>query len=209
MTTPATRDKILQAALEVFAEKGYHRALVDDIVRASRTSKGAVYHHFPNKEALFLALVDEFSAGSREAVAAAHRGRARRARQGGGRAHRGARDLRPPPGPRPHPAPGVGEPGARLSEQATRSARALRRAHPGLSRRRGGGGLDPAARHAGGHLRVAGGGQRGGDPVALQRAAGPDDGGGARADPAPAAEHRGGVSSRRARGRSGSRSLPP
>jgi len=56
----ATRDRILQAALQVFAEKGYHRALVDDIVQASRTSKGAVYHHFPNKEALFLALVDEF-----------------------------------------------------------------------------------------------------------------------------------------------------
>lgn len=71
MTKPATRDKILQAALEVFAEKGYHRALVDDIVRASRTSKGAVYHHFPNKEALFLALVDEFSARLAEAVAAA------------------------------------------------------------------------------------------------------------------------------------------
>ena len=69
MTKPATRDKILQAALEVFAEKGYHRALVDDIVRASGTSKGAVYHHFPNKEALFLALVDDFSARLAEAVA--------------------------------------------------------------------------------------------------------------------------------------------
>ena len=70
MSAPATRDRILQAALEVFAQKGYHRALVDDIVRASRTSKGAVYHHFPNKEALFLALVDEFSARLAEAVAA-------------------------------------------------------------------------------------------------------------------------------------------
>jgi AcrR family transcriptional regulator len=69
VTKPATRDKILQAALEVFAEKGYHRALVDDIVRTSRTSKGAVYHHFPNKEALFLALVDEFSARLAEAMA--------------------------------------------------------------------------------------------------------------------------------------------
>jgi AcrR family transcriptional regulator len=69
VTKPGTRDKILQAALEVFAEKGYHRALVDDIVRASRTSKGAVYHHFPNKEALFLALVDEFSARLAEAMA--------------------------------------------------------------------------------------------------------------------------------------------
>jgi AcrR family transcriptional regulator len=71
MTRPATRYKILQAAREVFAEKGYHRALVDDIVRASQTSKGAVYHHFPNKEALFLALVDEFAGRLAEAVAAA------------------------------------------------------------------------------------------------------------------------------------------
>ena len=62
MSKTATRDKILGAALHVFAEKGYHRAVVDDIVRTSRTSKGAVYHHFPNKEALFLALVDELAA---------------------------------------------------------------------------------------------------------------------------------------------------
>jgi AcrR family transcriptional regulator len=62
MSKTATRDKILGAALHVFAEKGYHRAAVDDIVRASGTSKGAVYHHFPNKEALFLALVDELAA---------------------------------------------------------------------------------------------------------------------------------------------------
>jgi AcrR family transcriptional regulator len=71
MTRLATRDKILQAAREVFAEKGYHRALVDDIVRASQTSKGAVYHHFPNKEALFLALVDEFAGRLAESVASA------------------------------------------------------------------------------------------------------------------------------------------
>ena len=74
MSKTATRDRILQAALQVFAEKGYHRAVVDDIVRASQTSKGAVYHHFPNKEALFLALVDEFSARLAEAVAAAIEG---------------------------------------------------------------------------------------------------------------------------------------
>lgn len=71
MTKPATREKILQAALEVFAQKGYHRALVDDIVHASRTSKGAVYHHFPNKEALFLALVDELAGRLAAAVATA------------------------------------------------------------------------------------------------------------------------------------------
>ena len=67
----ATRDRILSAALEVFAGKGYHRAIVDDIVRASGTSKGAVYHHFPNKEAVFLALVDDFAERLALAVAAA------------------------------------------------------------------------------------------------------------------------------------------
>jgi AcrR family transcriptional regulator len=66
-----TRDRILQAALAVFAEKGYHRAAVDDIVRASGTSKGAVYHHFPSKETLFLALVDDFAARLAQAVAGA------------------------------------------------------------------------------------------------------------------------------------------
>src|SRR5216684_6930436 len=64
-----TRERILHAALEVFARKGYHRAVVDDIVRVSETSKGAVYHHFPNKEAIFLALVDDFAARLADAVA--------------------------------------------------------------------------------------------------------------------------------------------
>ncbi len=73
MSKLKTRDRILQAALSVFARKGYHRAAVDDIVHASGTSKGAVYHHFPNKEALFLALVDEFAARLAEAIAGAVR----------------------------------------------------------------------------------------------------------------------------------------
>lgn len=76
MSRVATRERILDAALSVFAGKGYHRATVDDIVRASGTSKGAVYHHFPNKEAVFLALADAFAerlAGAvAEAIAARH-----------------------------------------------------------------------------------------------------------------------------------------
>ena len=71
MSKVATRDRILQAALQVFAQKGYHRASVDDIVHASGTSKGAVYHHVPNKEALFLALVDDLSGRLAEAIAEA------------------------------------------------------------------------------------------------------------------------------------------
>jgi AcrR family transcriptional regulator len=71
MSKVATRDRILDAALSVFAERGYHRATVDDIVRASTTSKGAVYHHFPNKEAIFVALVDAFAERLATAVAGA------------------------------------------------------------------------------------------------------------------------------------------
>ncbi|MGE5620535.1 MAG: TetR/AcrR family transcriptional regulator [Sphingomonadaceae bacterium] len=58
----STRRRILEAAVQVFAERGYHDSSVDDIVRASGTSKGAVYFHFPNKQGIFLALV-EFLAG--------------------------------------------------------------------------------------------------------------------------------------------------
>jgi AcrR family transcriptional regulator len=53
-----TRDRLLQAAMEVFAAKGYHGAVVDDIVISSETSKGAFYHYFPNKQGIFLTLME-------------------------------------------------------------------------------------------------------------------------------------------------------
>lgn len=53
-----TREKLLEAAEEVFATKGYYEAAVDEIVRRSNTSKGSVYFYFPSKESLFLAVVD-------------------------------------------------------------------------------------------------------------------------------------------------------
>jgi AcrR family transcriptional regulator len=56
-----TRGRILDAALDVFSVKGYHAATVDEIVEHSSTSKGSVYFHFPNKQTLFLALVDKFA----------------------------------------------------------------------------------------------------------------------------------------------------
>jgi TetR/AcrR family transcriptional regulator, fatty acid metabolism regulator protein len=56
-----TRDKILDAALNIFSKQGYHDTRLDDIAEESETSKGAIYFHFPNKEKLFLALVDQFA----------------------------------------------------------------------------------------------------------------------------------------------------
>ncbi|OQX61376.1 MAG: TetR family transcriptional regulator, partial [Anaerolinea sp. 4484_236] len=56
-----TRSRILDAAADVFADKGYHDAHMDEIVAASQTSKGGVYHHFPSKNYIFFALIDKFT----------------------------------------------------------------------------------------------------------------------------------------------------
>ena len=57
----ATRRALLEAALNVFGEKGYHGAAVDDIVDRAGRSKGAAYFHFPSKAAIFRALVRELA----------------------------------------------------------------------------------------------------------------------------------------------------
>ncbi len=56
-----TRERILDSALNVFSRKGYHDSKLDEIVQDSGTSKGSIYFHLPNKERLFLALVDQFA----------------------------------------------------------------------------------------------------------------------------------------------------
>ena len=60
-TSESTRERILDAALDIFSNKGYHDTRLDEIVQESRTSKGSIYFHFPNKEKLFIALVDQFA----------------------------------------------------------------------------------------------------------------------------------------------------
>jgi len=57
----AVRDRILDAAVHVFAAKGYHRATIGDVVEASGLSVGAIYTYFPSKEALFLQGCDRLS----------------------------------------------------------------------------------------------------------------------------------------------------
>ena len=53
------RQRVLDAALDVFTRDGYGDTLVEEIARRSDTSKGGVYFHFPSKQALFIALLDE------------------------------------------------------------------------------------------------------------------------------------------------------
>src|SRR5689334_19689651 len=57
----STRQNILGAAMQVFAQKGYHDTRVDDIVEASGSSKGGVYFYFRSKQEIFLALIDDFA----------------------------------------------------------------------------------------------------------------------------------------------------
>jgi AcrR family transcriptional regulator len=54
-----TMRKLLDAAMVVFARRGYHAARVDDIVKVARTSHGTFYLYFSNKEDLLRALVSE------------------------------------------------------------------------------------------------------------------------------------------------------
>jgi AcrR family transcriptional regulator len=70
-----TRQRILVAAREVFAGRGYALATMDEIAAAAGASKGALYHHFATKEDLFRALLDDhgaeldaFAAAVREAT---------------------------------------------------------------------------------------------------------------------------------------------
>lgn len=60
--------RILDAATHVFSAKGYHGTLVDEIAAEAETSKGGVYFHFPNKQAIFRALLDRLADILRERI---------------------------------------------------------------------------------------------------------------------------------------------
>ena len=51
----ATRDALVQAALELFAERGYAAVGTEEIVARARLTRGALYHHFEDKRDLFRA----------------------------------------------------------------------------------------------------------------------------------------------------------
>src|SRR6476469_5046395 len=54
-----TRRQVLDAALQLFSHQGYRGTSVREIAEAAGVSTGNVYHHFPDKEAIFRTLLDE------------------------------------------------------------------------------------------------------------------------------------------------------
>lgn len=57
-----TRAIVLKAALSVFSAKGYAAATLDDVARAAKVTRGAIYWHFKSKADLYNTLVEEISA---------------------------------------------------------------------------------------------------------------------------------------------------
>ena len=54
----ATRGLLVEAARELFTDQGYGATSIEDIIQKAGVARGALYHHFPGKEALFRAVYD-------------------------------------------------------------------------------------------------------------------------------------------------------
>lgn len=52
------QDRVINAAIKEFAEKGYDKASTNEMVKAAGISKGLLFHYFQNKKQLFLSLFD-------------------------------------------------------------------------------------------------------------------------------------------------------
>jgi len=63
-----TRHRLIAAASHRFARRSYSMVSLDDILAEAELTKGAMYFHFPSKQALALAIIDDLNEMSRAAV---------------------------------------------------------------------------------------------------------------------------------------------
>jgi AcrR family transcriptional regulator len=59
---PIRRREILEAAIGVIAERGYHGTSIADICAGAGVGRGVLYHYFKSKEEILLAIFDDFTA---------------------------------------------------------------------------------------------------------------------------------------------------
>lgn len=67
----ATRDLLIETARALFAAQGFDATSLEQVQRQAGVSRGALYHHFANKRALFEAALDVLEAGIAARIAAA------------------------------------------------------------------------------------------------------------------------------------------
>ena len=60
---PGTRARLIHAALQLFADKGYGSTSVADVRQSAQVHSGSLYHFFPGKQELLLAVLDTYLAG--------------------------------------------------------------------------------------------------------------------------------------------------
>ncbi|MEX2206379.1 MAG: helix-turn-helix domain-containing protein [Myxococcota bacterium] len=56
-----TRERLLRAAAQLFSERGYDTSSMADVAERAGAGVGTLYHHFPDKRALLLAMIDEWT----------------------------------------------------------------------------------------------------------------------------------------------------
>ena len=55
-----TKDRIIETAFKIFLTQGYSNCAMSDLVRETKLSKGAFYHHFKSKEAIYKRVIDTY-----------------------------------------------------------------------------------------------------------------------------------------------------
>ncbi len=62
------REQILDAAAQLFANKGFDKTSVDEVAREAGLSKGAIYWYFPSKEQILIGLAEKFEMQNQDTV---------------------------------------------------------------------------------------------------------------------------------------------
>lgn len=65
METPGTRERLIATAMQLFWQKGYGATSVADILQAADAKSGSLYHFFPGKQDLLLAVLARYREGLR------------------------------------------------------------------------------------------------------------------------------------------------
>jgi AcrR family transcriptional regulator len=70
----ATRQRLVATAARLFAERGYEATSIEEMLHELQVSRGALYHHFDSKGALFEAVLHDIEAEVAQATVEASRG---------------------------------------------------------------------------------------------------------------------------------------